>query len=418
MQAGMIMADVASALGIRTEEASLVADLKAGSEEAFALLIAQYHQPIYSLIARSLNDPSDAPDITQEVFIKVFRSIRSFNGDASLRTWLYRIALHEASNQRRWWSRHKRQEITIDAPNECEDTGDSFSLASTLADRGESPFEQAAKGELRSRVESALRELPEAFRSVVVLREIEAFSYEEIAEILDVNIGTVKSRLTRGRAALRSLLIAQEAAAKCFSNLESKTSADESKNRGDSALNSLLNNPEYCERVRASFSEYLDCAVSGREMYDINAHLEACVGCKEEFASWREMQQALGTLRAPKVPVDMGLKLRVAISQVKARQNRRWTDRFAVSWDNAFRPLLIQASAGFAGTIVLIGSIVLAFGMVAAPEAVMAHDVPLGAVTAPPLPLLRSQRAADSYRSRHDHRRRGGHQRCRSGVRL
>ena len=210
MQAGTTMADVASALGIRTEEASLVADLKAGSEEAFAVLIAQYHQPIYSLIARSLNDPADAPDITQEVFIKVFRSIRSFNGDASLRTWLYRIALHEASNQRRWWSRHKRQEITIDAPSECEDTGESFSLASTLADGGHSPFEQAAQGELRARVEAALRELPEAFRSVVVLREIEAFSYEEIAEILNVNIGTVKSRLTRGRTALRALLLAQD----------------------------------------------------------------------------------------------------------------------------------------------------------------------------------------------------------------
>jgi len=212
MQAGTTMADVASALGIRTEEASLVAELKAGSEEAFAQLIAQYHQPIYSLVARSLNDPADAPDITQEVFIKVFRSIRSFNGDASLRTWLYRIALHEASNQRRWWSRHKKQEITIDASAESDETGDSFSLSSTLAHGGDSPFDQAAQAELRVRVEAALRELPEVFRSAVVLREIEAFSYEEIAEILDVNIGTVKSRLTRGRSALRSILMAQDAA--------------------------------------------------------------------------------------------------------------------------------------------------------------------------------------------------------------
>jgi RNA polymerase sigma-70 factor (ECF subfamily) len=212
MQVGTTMADAASAIGIRTEEASLVADLKAGSEEAFGLLIAQYHQPIFSLIARSLNDPSDAADITQEVFIKVFRSIRSFNGDASLRTWLYRIALHEASNQRRWWSRHKRQEIAIDASSESEETGQSFSLASTLADGGDSPFDQAVQGELRLRVEAALRQLPDVFRSVVVLREIEAFSYEEIAEILDVNIGTVKSRLTRGRSALRALLVAQNAA--------------------------------------------------------------------------------------------------------------------------------------------------------------------------------------------------------------
>ena len=148
-------------------------------------------------------------------------------------------------------------------------------------------------------------------------------------------------------------------------------------------MNSLLNNPEYCESVRASFSDYLDGAVSGREMYDINSHLEACLGCKEEFASWREMQAALGALRAPKVPRDMGLRLRVAISQVKARRDSRWIDKFNVRWDNAFRPLLIQASAGFAGTIVLIGTIMLLFGMVAAPEAVMAHDVPLGAMTAP-----------------------------------
>jgi len=148
-------------------------------------------------------------------------------------------------------------------------------------------------------------------------------------------------------------------------------------------LNSLLNNPEYCETVRASFSDYLDGAVSGREMYDINAHLEACAGCKDEFRSWREMQAALASLRTPKVPADMGLKLRVAISQLKAQQESRWTDRFALQWDNLFRPLLIQASAGFAGTIVLVGGIMLLLGMVAAPEAVLAHDVPLGAMTSP-----------------------------------
>src|ERR1700709_415480 len=127
--AGMAVGDLASAIGITTEDASLVADLKAGSEEAFGLLIAQYHQPLYSLIARSIQDPADAADITQEVFIKVFRSIRNFHGEASLRTWLYRIALHEASNQRRWWSRHKRQEITIDSSiTEPDDDGEMPAL--------------------------------------------------------------------------------------------------------------------------------------------------------------------------------------------------------------------------------------------------------------------------------------------------
>ncbi len=208
MQAGMIVGNLASAIGITTEDAALVAELKAGSEKAFALLIAQYHQPLYSLIARSLNDPADAADITQEVFIKVFRSIRGFQGEASLRTWLYRIALREASNQRRWWSRHKKQEITIDSPYEgnSEDESNGLCLAATLADRSDSPFDHAAQAEVRERVEAALRQLPEAFRTVVILREIEGFSYEEISEILCVNLGTVKSRLTRGRSGLRALL--------------------------------------------------------------------------------------------------------------------------------------------------------------------------------------------------------------------
>ena len=210
MQAGSIVDHLASAIAIPSEEALLVAELQAGSEQAFALLIAQYQQPIYSLIARSLQDPADASDITQEVFIKVFRSIRGFHGEASLRTWLYRIALREASNQRRWWSRHKRQEIAMDAPfgSDSESEGESISLAATLADPGCSPYDHAAQKELRERVENALRELPEAFRTVVILREIEGFAYEEIAEILQVNLGTIKSRLTRGRATLRTLLAA------------------------------------------------------------------------------------------------------------------------------------------------------------------------------------------------------------------
>ncbi len=199
------MSDLASAIGIRAEEQDLIAELKAGSESAFALLLAQYSHPIYSLIARSLSDPADAADVTQEVFVKVFRNISSFHGEASLRTWIYRIALHEASNQRRWWSRHKRQELTIDAQHE-NDEGETFCLADALAARDASPYECAARAELGERVVAALRTLPEAFREVVVLREIEGFGYEEIAEMLDVNLGTVKSRLTRGRAALREAL--------------------------------------------------------------------------------------------------------------------------------------------------------------------------------------------------------------------
>jgi RNA polymerase sigma-70 factor (ECF subfamily) len=215
MQAGSVMDQLANAVAVVGDEAAFVAELRTGSERAFAELIAQYHQPVYSLIARSLQDPGDASDITQEVFIKVFRNIRSFHGEASLRTWIYRIALHEASNQRRWWSRHKRQETAIEAP--CrprrDDDGetDAQSLGSTLADAGCSPFDLAAQEEVRERVEAALRQVPEVFRTVVVLREIEGFTYEEIAEVLRVNLGTVKSRLTRGRAALRALLLPDSA---------------------------------------------------------------------------------------------------------------------------------------------------------------------------------------------------------------
>jgi RNA polymerase sigma-70 factor (ECF subfamily) len=200
------MGDLASAIGIRADEQDLVEELKAGSEHAFALLIAQYSHPVYSLIARSLRDPADAADVTQEVFVKVFRSISGFHGEASLRTWIYRIALHEASNQRRWWSRHKKQEMALDAPLGDEE-GDTFCLADLLAASDASPFDCAARNELRVHVEAALLTLPEVFREVVILREIEGFGYEEIAEILNVNIGTVKSRLTRGRTALREALI-------------------------------------------------------------------------------------------------------------------------------------------------------------------------------------------------------------------
>src|SRR5579884_2377720 len=168
------LANLASAISARAEEASIVAELKAGSENAYEWLIAHYHQPVYGLVYRILNDSADAADTTQEVFLKVFRGIKRFNGEASLRTWIYRIALHEASNQRRWWNRHKKQELTIDAPLQ-NDEGECTCLAEMLATGDASPYEQAAQTETRQRVEAALRLLPDAYREVVVLREIEGF---------------------------------------------------------------------------------------------------------------------------------------------------------------------------------------------------------------------------------------------------
>ncbi|MGA9242352.1 MAG: sigma-70 family RNA polymerase sigma factor [Silvibacterium sp.] len=206
MQAGTAVGNLASAIGVRPEETALIAQLKAGSEEAFAWLVATYHQPVYSLIARTLPVSSDAADIAQEVFVKIYRGISGFHGDASLRTWIYRIALHEASNQRRWWSRHCRKEVTMEAETGESSDGQPLCIKDTLVDEHESPFEIAAQAEVRSRVEAELREVPDPFRTVVILRDIEGLAYEEIAEILNVNLGTVKSRLMRGRAHLKARL--------------------------------------------------------------------------------------------------------------------------------------------------------------------------------------------------------------------
>lgn len=197
------MGNIASAISVRAEEASIIAELKAGSEDAYDWLITRYHQPIYGLVYRILADPADAADTTQEVFLKVFRGMKRFNGECSLKTWLYRIAIHEASNQRRWWFRHKSKETSMERQDE---DGNCFALCETLVDPGESPLEALAHEEVRARVEQELKQVAEPYRTAVVLRDIEGLSYEEIAEVLQVSLGTVKSRLIRGREALRKRL--------------------------------------------------------------------------------------------------------------------------------------------------------------------------------------------------------------------
>lgn len=200
------MGNVASALSFETEESALVQELRFGSEEAFAWLIARYHQPIYSLLARTVQDRADAADLTQEVFVKVFRKIGGFHGESSLRTWIYRIAIREASNQRRWWSRHKQQEIPIEQELTEPGSGSPIYLKEMLVDPAESPFDAVERSENRERVERALKAVPEPYRTTLILRDIEGFVYEEVAEMQGVNLGTVKSRLVRGRAFLKALL--------------------------------------------------------------------------------------------------------------------------------------------------------------------------------------------------------------------
>jgi RNA polymerase sigma-70 factor (ECF subfamily) len=199
------LGELASAIGIRAqEEAAIVAELKAGSEQAYAWLIGEFQQPVYGLVYRMVNDPADAADTTQDVFLKVFRGMKHFHGGSSLKTWIYRIALHEAANRRRWWFRHKAKETSIE-PAESDVAGEN-AMQAALTDRADSPFDSVAHREVQKRVEEELRKLAEPYRTTLILRDLEEMSYEEIAEVLEISLGTVKSRLTRGRDALRQRL--------------------------------------------------------------------------------------------------------------------------------------------------------------------------------------------------------------------
>ena len=190
----------ASALAWGRDESELVTELRAGSETAFDWLVTHYHGPVYNLILSMLGDVSDAADGTQEVFLKAFRGIRTFRQGSSLKTWLYRIAIREALNHKRWFKRHLQKNVSIDAgPEEGRHTIE-------IEDEGATPFEQLAAHEIQDAVQNALQQIPQAFRSAVILRDLEGLSYEEIAEVLECSIGTVKSRILRGRRALKELL--------------------------------------------------------------------------------------------------------------------------------------------------------------------------------------------------------------------
>jgi RNA polymerase sigma-70 factor (ECF subfamily) len=194
-------ADLANSGGLREHEATLVLELRAGAESAYETLIQRFEQPVFNLVSRIMDDPADAADVVQEVFLKVFRNIGSFRRDSSLKTWIYRIAVNEARNHRRWFSRHRRQEVGLDA-----EPGETHGYQDWLADPGRSPYETALDHETHALIEAALAKVNPKFRAALVLREMEGLSYEEISEILDISLGTVKSRILRGRDALRKHL--------------------------------------------------------------------------------------------------------------------------------------------------------------------------------------------------------------------
>ena len=189
--------------GLQADSAALIEGLRMGVERAYEELLLRYQHPVYNLVYRLLNDPADANDVVQEVFLKIFRNIGSFRGQSSLKTWVYRIAVNEAHNHRRWFSRHRKQEIGLERDD------DDRGYQDTLSDPGPSPFDTAADNEAHGIIESALNGLNPTFRTAVILRDVEDLSYDEIADVLQLNLGTVKSRIMRGREALKQALLAR-----------------------------------------------------------------------------------------------------------------------------------------------------------------------------------------------------------------
>ncbi|MDQ1523237.1 MAG: polymerase sigma-70 factor, subfamily [Pyrinomonadaceae bacterium] len=185
-------------------ETQFIDRLRAGDAAAFERLVAERSGDIYALLYRLTEDPEEARDLTQETFLQAFRSIAHFRGDADLRTWLYRIAVNQARNRWRWWRRRRRgSTVSLDATDETHE----LSLATRLVDEhAPDPEARTLSHEREEILLAAVRQLARPYREAVVLRDVEGLSYEEVAAALDISVGTVKSRLSRGRTELRRKL--------------------------------------------------------------------------------------------------------------------------------------------------------------------------------------------------------------------
>ena len=192
--------ELESRAGEHPSESRLIARLRASDLAAFEELVAHFERPVYSLCFRLLGDAEEARDAAQETFLKVYKGLGSFRAESGLKTWIYRIAINQAMNQQRWWRRRHRDEtISLDISR-----GDSdMTLGNSLPGKAESPEALAIASERERRIMRALGEVKREYRIALILREIEELSYEEIAEALSVSIGTVKSRIARGREEMR-----------------------------------------------------------------------------------------------------------------------------------------------------------------------------------------------------------------------
>jgi RNA polymerase sigma-70 factor (ECF subfamily) len=183
-----------------SRETELIGRCAAGDEQACAALVAEHQRMVQQLSLNLLGDRDEALDLSQEVFLRVFRTIHTFRGQSRLRTWIYRIVVNQARNRQRWWRRRFRSsQVSLD--QHLEQHGDR------LAGRDQvTPDRMFAQKQLAARLKEALDSLPFDQRTAIVLREVDGLSYDEIAYSLGVSLGTVKSRLTRARQALRAEL--------------------------------------------------------------------------------------------------------------------------------------------------------------------------------------------------------------------
>ena len=186
-------------------EAQFIERLKRGDDAAFETLVSERSGEIYGLLYRLTENAEEARDLTQETFLRAFQSIVHFRGESDLRTWIYRIAINQARNRWRWWRRRRRDAtISIDAP---EIGGGRLGLIATLkSNTAKDPEQDTLLNERERALKKALGSLRRVYREAVVLRDIEGFAYEEIAATLEISVGTVKSRLARGRQELRRKL--------------------------------------------------------------------------------------------------------------------------------------------------------------------------------------------------------------------
>lgn len=185
-------------------EAEFIEKLKIGEAKAFDTLVTRYSADIYALLYRITEDAEEAGDLTQETFLNALRAIKNFRGEADLKTWLFRIAINESRNRFRWWKRRKRDTtISLDATIGNSET----TLGDTFSSNSKTPEENLLAKEREEKLRQALNDLPAHSRETIVLCDIEGYSYEEIATLLQINIGTVKSRIARGREELRKRLM-------------------------------------------------------------------------------------------------------------------------------------------------------------------------------------------------------------------